>query len=92
MMGAPVIFLGEKAHRLQRGHAAHAGGGHRLAIDVVGHVASGVDPLDSSGGGPSLNRLAYFPTVAISTTKESHMTHQLCAFARGPVAAGMTRG
>ena len=40
----------------------------------------------------SLNRLAYFPTVATSTTKESHMTHQLCAFARGPVAAGMTRG
>src|SRR5690606_32852702 len=29
-----VVLFGQEAHRLQGGHAAHAGGGHRLAVDV----------------------------------------------------------
>ena len=32
---------GEEFFGLERGHAAHAGGGHRLAEDVVGDVAGG---------------------------------------------------
>jgi hypothetical protein len=38
---ARQIFFGFK-----RCHAAQAGSGDRLAVDVVGHVAGGVDALD----------------------------------------------
>jgi hypothetical protein len=43
VVGLLVVFLGQEAHGLQGGHAAHAGRGDRLAIDVVGDVAGGVD-------------------------------------------------
>ena len=40
------FMLGQEPHRFQRRHAAHAGGGDRLAVDVVGDVAGGVDARD----------------------------------------------
>ena len=40
----------QPAFGLQRRHAAKAGGGHRLAVLVVGHVAGGEYPLDIGGG------------------------------------------
>lgn len=36
--------------RFERSHATHAGGGNRLAIDVVGHVAGGEDARDVGRG------------------------------------------
>src|SRR5262245_14454991 len=41
---------GQEALGFERGHAALAGGGHRLAVDVVGDVASGEDPWHRGGG------------------------------------------
>ena len=37
-------MLGEPALGLDRGLAAHAGRGDRLAVDVVGAVAGDIDP------------------------------------------------
>ena len=39
-----LVEAGEMALGIERGHAAEPGGGHRLAIDVVGHVARGETP------------------------------------------------
>ena len=50
VVGVLVVLFGQEARRLQRRHAAHARRRHRLAIDVVGHVAAGVDTLDLGGG------------------------------------------
>src|SRR3954454_14507850 len=36
-----LAVLSEKTNRLERGHAAHPGRGHSLAVDVVGDVAGG---------------------------------------------------
>src|SRR5579864_7095091 len=45
LLGCEAIHLGracgsQEPFRLERCHAAHAGGGHGLAIDIVGYVAS----------------------------------------------------
>ena len=34
-----LVMRGEESLGLERRHAAHSGGGHRLAVDVVGDVA-----------------------------------------------------
>ena len=41
-----IFGFGQKAFGVERGHAAHARGGHRLAIDFVGHVARREDARD----------------------------------------------
>src|SRR5690606_26926917 len=43
----PCAGRGEEPLRLERGHASHAGRGHRLAEHVVGHVAGGIDAGDA---------------------------------------------
>ena len=48
VLDAGEIFLG-----LERRHAAHAGGGDRLAVDVVGDVAGGIDAGMSVAVGPA---------------------------------------
>ncbi len=42
---------GKISLRFQRGHAAGAGGGHGLAVDLVLHVAAGEDAFDAGLGG-----------------------------------------
>ena len=43
--------LGQEPLRVDGGHAAAAGGGDRLAVAVVGHVARGEDAGHARGGG-----------------------------------------
>ena len=43
------IGFGQKLFHVQRGHAAHARGGHGLAIDLVADVAGGEH---ARNGGP----------------------------------------
>src|SRR5690606_39057639 len=52
MAGPGVVLFGQEAHSLQGGHAAHARGGHRLPVDVVRHVARGVDAGHGRRGCP----------------------------------------
>src|SRR4029079_8979867 len=40
LSGGGVLFGGEEALGFERGHAAHAGGGHRLTEDLIFDVAS----------------------------------------------------
>ena len=47
---ALMFVRGEESLGFQRGHAAHAGGGDRLAVDVVGDVAGGEDAGDRGRG------------------------------------------
>src|SRR4030081_1778233 len=42
---------GEMLLGVERGHAAESCRGHRLAINVVGNVAGGIDPGHARGGG-----------------------------------------
>ena len=44
------VETGEMALGVERGHATHACGGHRLAIDVVGNVARRVHAGDVGRG------------------------------------------
>ena len=49
--GDRLIFLrGEIFLGIERGHAAGAGGSHRLAVDLVHYVAAGEHPLDAGSG------------------------------------------
>ena len=45
LAASPAVF-GQPALRLDRSRTAHAGGGDRLAVDVVGAVARDVDAGD----------------------------------------------
>ena len=44
------LVIGKPALSVQRGHAAHAGAGHRLTIDVVGQIARREDAGDRGAG------------------------------------------
>ena len=50
MVGGVVVLFRQEPHGLQGRHTAHAGGGDRLPVNVVGDVARGPDPLDGGGG------------------------------------------
>src|SRR5215203_6704559 len=45
-----LAVLSEKTNRLERGHAAHPGRGHGLAIDIVGDVAGRENARDRGRG------------------------------------------
>src|ERR1700693_173182 len=47
----PCVDRLEVTVRIERGHAAGAGGGDGLAVDMIGHVAGGKHPGDAGGGG-----------------------------------------
>src|SRR5580700_4514683 len=47
----PRVDRLEVTVRIERGHAARAGGGDGLAVDVIGYVAGGKHPGNAGGGG-----------------------------------------